>query len=213
MRKQQRKIIICLLVIAAFVSFLPLAAHAYTVNLTSFQTDGITSGEIYGSGTRENGESTSPFFFCLETQVNVGVPGTYNVTETTLTDNFLRAAWLMNNYSPTWNGAYSGYNFLQTGEAVQYAIWKTIGETLPVAPSAVITLADTLFSLAGTQSLESLTYLQSSYYRMNLTTLAGAPVQDLIGGGPSRVVPIPAAVWLLGTGLIGLVGIRRRMVK
>ena len=120
-----------------------------------------------------------PFLFGVEAQVNVGVPERITLPKQSVTDNFLRAAWLMNNYSPTWNGAYSGYNFLQTGEAVQYAIWKTIGQTLPVAPSAVITLADTLFSLAGTQSLESLTYLQPSYYRMNLTTLARAPVQEI----------------------------------
>ena len=32
------------------------------------------------------------------------------------------------------------------------------------------------------------------------------------GGAPLPAVPIPAAIWLLGTGLVGLFGVRRRFV-
>ena len=53
-----------------------------------------------------------------------------------------------------------------------------------------------------------LLYLQSSYVRMNLSTDSSFDnqVQDQY-----RAVPIPAAAWLLGSGLLGLVGIRRKI--
>lgn len=60
--------------------------------------------------------------------------------------------------------------------------------------------------------------------RVNLddgTTTSGAPHIDSFTGGPSTmsihytytpaVVPLPAGVWLLGSALLGLAGIRRRM--
>ncbi|MGB5398483.1 MAG: VPLPA-CTERM sorting domain-containing protein [Gammaproteobacteria bacterium] len=31
-----------------------------------------------------------------------------------------------------------------------------------------------------------------------------------ISGGVQQVIPVPAAVWLFGSGLIGLVGVARR---
>ena len=43
---------------------------------------------------------------------------------------------------------------------------------------------------------------------LNLYTLQGGLAQDVL-----VVTPIPAAVWLLGSGLLGLVGIRRRFKK
>jgi hypothetical protein len=36
---------------------------------------------------------------------------------------------------------------------------------------------------------------------------------DASNSGDVNVVPIPAAAWLLGTGLLGLVGLRRRQRK
>jgi len=211
-----RKKYFCLLCIVALVSFLSLSAHAsYSVGLTSYQGalgETETTGEIYGSANRDTvpPTSTSPFFFCLQSTVNVYVPGTYSVTESALTGDFLRAAWLMNFYAPTWNGPYAGYSFQETGLAVQYAIWDLINQPLLSATDRVKTLAVNLYSLSLAQDPANLGFLQSSYYRMNLD---GTTVQDLIGGGPNPVVPIPAAAWLLGSGLVGLVVVRRRMKK
>ncbi len=40
---------------------------------------------------------------------------------------------------------------------------------------------------------------------LNLTDDAGNPFQDQL-----VVVPIPSAIWLLGTAIMGLIGVRRR---
>ena len=48
-----------------------------------------------------------------------------------------------------------------------------------------------------------------------ITYFAGAPTSDAVGIDDirfGRVVPIPAAVWLFGTALIGFIGYSRRRV-
>jgi hypothetical protein len=40
-----------------------------------------------------------------------------------------------------------------------------------------------------------------------------SPASYALNSGQVNVVPIPAAVWLLGSGLVGLVALRRRMRK
>ena len=46
---------------------------------------------------------------------------------------------------------------------------------------------------------------------MGLTNIASASVDNLPGSSGSwTVVPVPAAVWLFGSGLIGLIGVARR---
>jgi hypothetical protein len=47
------------------------------------------------------------------------------------------------------------------------------------------------------------------YYNDNTTLHGGSPFSAIT----MQVVPIPAAVWLLGSGLLGLVAIRRRFKK
>lgn len=58
--------------------------------------------------------------------------------------------------------------------------------------------------------------LQGSF-DVDLTKLAegreGDKIIFAIGHHPNAVVPIPGAVWLLGSGLLGLVSLRRRMRK
>ncbi len=45
---------------------------------------------------------------------------------------------------------------------------------------------------------------------LDLTTLSGDPVTGLTASSTVAAVPLPAAVWLMGSALMGLVGFRRR---
>lgn len=94
--------------------------------------------------------------------------------------------------------------------------WTDIGETdvyyentwLWVAPGATVYLT---LDLTGISSSE-LAHVSSLGF--NIGTNVGNDDDyfgDNLDGKAS--VPLPAAVWLLGSGLIGLVGIRKRMTK
>lgn len=202
-KTRARKNFICLLLIAAFVAFLPISANAYQVNLTSFQSGYGSTGEIYGYLYGDTAKTT--FFHCMQQAAQVLVPGTDYANDLNLTDDSqLRAAWLMDNYAYSLKGVLTNYNPLQTGVAVQSAMWHELTGNW-YGDATIQALANTLISKIPNTDL---TYLKAKYVYVDLYTANGDAVQDLI-----RAVPIPAVVWLLGSGLVGLVVIRCRMKK
>ncbi len=50
-------------------------------------------------------------------------------------------------------------------------------------------------------------------FNVQVSGLSGAPLFGNLGGLVPRSVPIPGAAWLLGSGLLGLCGLRRRNRK
>jgi hypothetical protein len=194
-----------ILLLAALIGVLFVCpANAYQVYLSSFDAGLGSTGRIFGNdGPTLNSGTPFPYVFCIDEITNVIVPGSYYAQNVTLTNSELQAAWLMKNYG---NTTYPGLTYVQTGIVVQNAIWSATGQKMHVTDD-YLSIANAMVSAASTADLSG---LASSYARMNLFTDAGLTnhVQDQI-----RPIPIPAAVWLLGTGLVGLIGIRRRFTS
>ncbi|MGD0237052.1 MAG: VPLPA-CTERM sorting domain-containing protein [Syntrophorhabdales bacterium] len=117
----------------------------------------------------------------------------------------LPAAWVLS----------QGYTTATDRQAAQLAVWELVwdnGEstynfssgkfTVSGESSAVLSDAESIYTaaLAGASSIPN-----GAYVLADSTTH-----QEYVMRNP---VPIPAAVWLLGSGLIGLAGIRRRFRK
>ena len=49
-----------------------------------------------------------------------------------------------------------------------------------------------------------------TFSEIGLIDYEGFPVAESYAGVAANLVPIPGAVWLLGSGLVGLVGLKRR---
>jgi len=199
-----KRIAVCVLLVASFV-FLQTPANAsysssYQVYLSSYDSGLGSTGRIYGKDLSTN--KSFPFVFCIEEGTKVTVPGTYFATNTTLTGNELKAGWLMKNYGST---TFTGLSSKDSGIVVQNAIWGVTGQGMNI--TSYLTIVNDLIDKANHADL---TGIASSYVRMNLFTDKDfkCSVQDQI-----RPVPIPGALWLLGCGLAGLVGIRRRFIK
>jgi hypothetical protein len=196
----KKRMAVCVLLMASFVVFLPISVNAYQVHLQSFESGLGSTGRIFGTDLSTGKDF--PFVFCIEKSTEVHVPGTYNAKNEALTSNEeLRAAWLMKTYGDT---TYTGLTYQQTGVVVQNAIWGVL------TGSGTMQVTGTYKDIANFMIHEAtehanLNGIASSYVRMDLKDLTGRDVQDQI-----RPVPIPGAAWLLGTGLIGLVGVRRR---
>ena len=98
-----------------------------------------------------------------------------------------------------------------SADLLQQAIWWLEGENSNLTDVTTSNMFQnyllTTYSAANAKADNPIA--QSNLYRgvmaLNLTDSNGGLVQD-----PLVVVPIPGAIWLLGTGLVGLVGARRR---
>jgi hypothetical protein len=112
-----------------------------------------------------------------------------------------QTAWLYSQFASGNLFTTHGYTHAQAG-ALQQAFWFLEGENGGANNSWVaLANANANGTLYGVEVL-------------NLTKADGTLCQDQLvftGRIPPSEVPIPAAAWLRGSGLVGLVGVRRRM--
>ena len=187
------------------------SASAYTKNIVmeSFQqTSGLT-GEIYYHWTTPS--TPSSYSYCVDHDTNMQVTNTaYYAEKVSIAGNegLLEAAYLMDKYAYSKQGVQPSFSAAQTGAIVQLAIWAVIENTTISGTGSLYDVARNLKLEAEALGLAELAYLANKYVLLDVyndsskTTL----YQDVL-----TPVPIPGAAWLLGAGLIGLAGIRRRM--
>jgi len=235
----KRKSIFTFFVVAALFAVLAQSALAYQVTTTGGTGYGIfqtgNGGEFtlqvdsdlipvlnnYSALTSNQGNTRNTFqSFCLELNEDIKPYTTYNVAISNAAKAggygavngadpiSMGTAWL---YSQFAKGTLSGYDFAglepdreASASILQYAIWWLEDEKAYDAGNIFIQAAIAMFGDAAAAKADS----NGAFNVMvlNLTDITnGALRQDQL-----VVVPIPAAVWLFGTGLIGLVGVRRR---
>lgn len=91
------------------------------------------------------------------------------------------------------------------------------GQAGRAQPVEFLVLNRTLADLIGTTGDPDCTGSDGCFFGVHIVGLAGTPAASALtffasGGGddPFTEVPIPAAAWLLGSGLLGLFGVARR---
>jgi len=144
----------------------------------------------------------STIAYCVELTQGVGNGNTFQVNLINAADNYLAAAWIMDNYAGSGNAAQNA--------AVQLAIWETVydgkGGSLTDGRFTVVTSSATVLALAAQYITELTTASLAGLGKYMIAT--NPDKQDLL-----VAVPVPAAVWLFGSGLVGLISFRKSSKK
>jgi hypothetical protein len=189
--------------------------------------NGAPSNGSYNTKTKNIGWNESFQTFCLETAEFINPGGTYNFSINLenkavyggagpLGDQIsVGTSWL---YSQFAKGILSGYNYVQgtgraaSAEELQQAIAYLEDEVGGSLSTNMINLLTTKFGSNEADWKANAAIGTDGVYVLNLTTLNGDRAQDqLYFKETGTTVPIPAAFWLLGSGLVGLVGLRRKI--
>lgn len=207
MMKRLRLEWVAVVLLVGFLALAPTTAQASleAVHLGSF--DGLTgelSGEIYGSAPL-----LTPFqyFYCIERNTTVSIPGDYFGQLLTLSSSALQeAAWIMDKYAYSKNGQYDSLGKVGTEVAVQIAIWTVTNQPPHYDPTyASLFTAANAFINDALLNQSQWALIAANYRYLDLYDQNGNRVQDQL-----VAVPIPSAVWLLGSGVIGLLAFRKR---
>jgi len=111
-------------------------------------------------------------------------------------------AWLMDTYSPV--------STTVAGAAVQSGIWEVLyGDAFTLnGPSDVVNSYNSYMNALGSATMNT-GYLLSNYSVVNLNGHQNLLVQN----SSSAPVPEPTTMLLLGAGLLGLAGVRKKKIK
>jgi hypothetical protein len=128
------------------------------------------------------------------------------------TNDFLNAGSLINTLGPTRQGSYT-VSGTEGGVPVTNTVYFTeiMGFFVPdpSAPTTTDRIWLQVFREVGSSGTVAI--WANNYHDVNVSSLAfvGSPNNAGYFLVRNSAVPIPAAIWLLGSGLVGLIGIRR----
>jgi len=221
MTKLKSTIIVGIFFLASLVSFLPLNAQADTLYMgTSYNIIDYTYNSTTYTGNRGGGsfdvsklnDVVLPYLYCVDLNSTITLGTTYNDT-VVRTDGYVKNGYVNNASQVAFllfayaNDA-SGTAYKEA--ALQAAIWEVIyGDNFTLASTNSTDIKnqyDSYIKGIGTHNVAAFRWITP---QTGTTMYQG----QVTGGGSGENVPIPPTAWLLGAGLVGLIGLRRKFQK